>query len=570
MLQRGPVVIVPAAACPGALEWTAMTVARVGRSMPLGLWLLAADRALSVAAVAAFVVLARRAGGWLAAVAAALAFAAQPAFAPSLSVFGPAGALVAASVFLALLSRAPASGADWAAWLALLLSAAIAPGATLPLAAVAGWHCAAGPRSSSILWRRAAMAGAALVAGVVALEALMPGRPPVFALPIACLLPSWSESAATLAAVDVRSMLTSAGAFACSLAALGAFSRLGALRTRGARTALAYAVASTAAAWTAPDSARLLAPLMVGFWALVAVGLAEGVRACGVGVGGRVAAGVLVALVPVLQLSARTDAARPPANAGLQGHERTTLQGVSQTLRMMPATSGLVVEDAVTDVLLRALDGAWQRAGKTLQLVPRRRADVTVALGRPGHHVFALPAAQEDLWRVGFRLTHVPDWPGAAELHAGGACTVAGGEWRDLADLSRSSMLSVVAEADAEEGPILVYAASDQRPAARAVGWPPLTTRGFHEASYDRSTNALPVDAAAREDGLPTGSPVLGARYVTRLELWRTPGAPRILTVDLGVTPAVAVARLRQDAAVQRLTVCPAFPFTPQPLAVSR
>jgi hypothetical protein len=61
---------------------------------------------------------------------------------------------------------------------------------------------------------------------------------------------------------------------------------------------------------------------------------------------------------------------------------------------------------------------------------------------------------------------------------------------------------------------------------------------------------------------VPATSPGLTARYLTRLELWRTPGAPRILTVELGTTPVAAIARLGLDAAVRRLTVCPVFQIT--------
>lgn len=369
-------------------------------------------------------------------------------------------------------------------------------------------------------------------------------------------------------------MLTSAGVFACSLAGLGAFSRLGALRERRAWTVVAYAVASTAAAWVGPDSARLIAPSMVAFWVLVAVGLAEAVRACRAGIGGRLAAGLLIALLPLLQISARADGPRASAQVSPRGQERLTLQGVAQTLRMTPDDSAFAVEDATMDLFLRALDGAWQRSRKTLRLVPRRATDVAAALGHPGTHVFALPAAQAELWRIGFRLTEspFPNVSGVAEVREGGACAVVDHEWRGLPDLPRSSMLSLVAETDGEEGPIVIYVASDQRPAARALDWPPLTTRGFHETSYDRSADAdrTRLDAGAREDGVPPGSPVLSAPYVTRLELWRTPGAPNALTVELGAMPVGALARLRPDAAIQRLTVCPAFPFTPRPLAMPR
>ena len=575
VLHRGPAMLAPAAACPGALEGIAIALARLGRSAPLGLWLFGADRVLAVAAVAVFVVLARRSSGaWLAAAAAGLAFAAQPAFAPRLSVFGPASVIVSSAMFLALRYRTPASGMDWPVWLGLLGSAVLAPSAALPLALVAGWHIATAPSGSSRRWRTAAIVAGALVACVTALEVAMPGRPPVFTLPTSCLLPSWSVAIRAGAAEELRSMLTSAGVFACSLAALGAFTRLGALRDRRAWTVVAFAVVSTAAAWVGRDAARLLAPAMVAFWVLVAVGLTDAVRACRAGIGGRLAAGLLIGLLPLLQLSARADDPRTSAQIAPQGQERLTLQSVAQTLRILPAASAFVVEDATMDLFLRALDGTWQRSGKTLQLVPRRATNVAAVLGHPGTHVFALRAAQAELWRIGFRLaeTAFPDVTGVAEVREGGACTVVDSQWRGLPDLPRSSVLALVAETDGEAGPLVIYIASDERPAARALDWPPLTMRGFHETSYDQSADAdrARLDTSAREDGVPAGSRVLSAPFVTRLELWRTPGAPNALAVELGAMPIGGLARLRPDAAVQRLTVCPAFPFTPLRLAMPR
>jgi hypothetical protein len=115
---------------------------------------------------------------------------------------------------------------------------------------------------------------------------------------------------------------------------------------------------------------------------------------------------------------------------------------------------------------------------------------------------------------------------------------------------------------------MVVYLASDRPSVVRAIDWSPLTTRGFHVRSYDRHADADParIEAAIRSDGVPVSSPVLTARYLTRLELWRTPGAPRILTVELGVTPNAAIARLGLDAAVRRLTVCPVFPPSREPI----
>jgi hypothetical protein len=307
---------------------------------------------------------------------------------------------------------------------------------------------------------------------------------------------------------------------------------------------------------------------------LVAVGLADAVRACRAGINGRLAAGLLIVLLPLLQMSARADGSRASLQASPQGQEQLTLHSVAQTLRILPAASAFIVEDATMDLWLRALDGTWQRSGKTIDVVPRRAADVAAALGHAGTHVFALPAAQAELWRIGFQLTEspFPDVTGMAEVREGGACTVVDTQWRVLPDIARSPVLALVAETDADEGPIVIYVTSDERSAARAIDWPSKAMRGFNETSYDRSAGAdrTRLGARARQDDVPAGSLLLSAPFVTRLELWRTPGAPNALAVDLGGRPVAAIARVRPDAAVPRLTMCPVSPFTPQPLAMSR
>jgi hypothetical protein len=565
MAPRGPVALAPVAACPGALEVVAIVVAHVAPSAPLGIWLFNVDRLLAVAAVAAFAVLATRsAGGWLAAAAAALAFASQVPFAPRLSVFGPAAILVPVLALLTLNHRGTGSNTDVRVWLGLLLTAAISPGLTLPLAVVAALYAGGAARwvTSARRSRAAAIAAAALVAWVTLLQAVMPGGPPAFTHPLWCLVP-WADAWTPVhAGGELRSMLSAAGVYACSLAALGAFSFRGAVRQRRTWTLVAYVAASVAVSWIGRDAGRLIAPAMVALWVLVAAGLAEAVRACGGGFGGRVAAGLLILLLPLLQLSARAGEATS-AHAGLEGQERLTLQTVAQTLRILPDDSAIVEEDATLELFLRALDGTWQRAGKRLQLLPRRAAEVAAAL-TAGTHVFARPAAQAELSSIGFRLTPLHDAPGFAEVREGGVCSPLDTQWHTLPGVLRSSRLALVAETDAEAGPMVAYLASDQPPVVRAVDWPPLTTRGFHVRSYDREADGdlTRIEASILDDGVPATSPGLMARYLTRLELWRTPGAPRILTVELGTTPVAAIARLGLDAAVRRLTVCPVFQLT--------
>ena len=104
------------------------------------------------------------------------------------------------------------------------------------------------------------------------------------------------------------------------LAMLGAFSIRTTLRERRTWPLAAVAVAPLlVATWPDPDAADVLAPSVVAFWVLVALGLGETIRACGASVGGRIAAGALVLLLPVLQLvqpARRLPAALHPVRPG--------------------------------------------------------------------------------------------------------------------------------------------------------------------------------------------------------------------------------------------------------------
>ena len=59
---------------------------------------------------------------------------------------------------------------------------------------------------------------------------------------------------------------------------------------------------------------------------------------------------------------------------------------------------------------------------------------------------------------------------------------------------------------------------------------------------------------------------VPNARYVTRIEAWRTPGAPLVLPIALGGTVDIGTARMTGTSPDQHLRLCPSFPFEVHPL----
>lgn len=114
-----------------------------------------------------------------------------------------------------------------------------------------------------------------------------------------------------------------------------------------------------------------------------------------------------------------------------------------------------------------------------------------------------------------------------------------------------------------DQGPIVIYVGTGQPPSPNPVGWPALATRGFNATVYVSRTDADDVRLAQdmSDDELPGPLAISGAAYVTRLKLWRTPGAPTSLAINLGAVPTQVVAHLVPPAdGGQRLVVCPAFP----------
>jgi hypothetical protein len=91
-----------------------------------------------------------------------------------------------------------------------------------------------------------------------------------------------------------------------------------------------------------------------------------------------------------------------------------------------------------------------------------------------------------------------------------------------------------------------------------------LSRRGFFESHYDASRNAdrAQLDADVAIDRGLRAHPVLASPIVTRLELWRVPGAPLTLVVALDLPPSMAVTRTVRGTADSGVRVCPSFEHT--------
>jgi hypothetical protein len=582
VLHLAPAILASPTSCPGLLEGAAIAGARLGHSAPLGIWLVRSNRVILVLVLAIFAGLAYVAtGAWAIVAAAGLAFAAQPAFSVSMSAFDPLAVGVAGLTLFALWRGTVSTGAfpgafAFVALLMMSLNAAIVPRAALPMAAIAGACAVLAMRgSSSRRWVVGGLLPVTVVAAVAALVWTMPGLPP-WVDPhqeASCFVPGPLAGWAARAMGSLSSLIASAGPFACSLALLGAFSLRPRLRETRAWLVLAYiATPAVMGAWPDASPDRTIAPALVALWLLTAVGLAEIHRLCRETAAGRVAAVILIAMLPLLNIADGVERPAPPGvEAASFGRDRMSLDGMRRALQAMPVRTVIIREDAAVDILLRGLDGTWQRAGKMVQLASSRQDDVAAALRIPSARVFALPLAQAELPYLGFRLVDapLPGLSGVAEVEAGGTCLAVGEEWQPMPEISKSTMLAVVSEDPRKDGAIVIYAGSDRPIGLQPVDWPAWAIEGFMVTSYPGvDQDHARLDQDILKDGLAPDNPVLREAHVVRLELWKMVGAPARLVVDLGAAaPSIAVVR---GSAGIGLQLCPAFPHAIRAIALPR
>ena len=379
----------------------------------------------------------------------------------------------------------------------------------------------------------------------------------------ACVPPAASAQPVAEAFADIASWL---GSGAVGLAVLGAFVNLSRSPRKTIVVAAVAALASVVLRWAAPLSAAVaLAPALVVLWLFAASGLNDVVLAMGRGAPARVAAALLLLLVPALAASRRGTEERDDRIAP-RGHEQQTLRGMTRVLNLVPQAT-FVEEDATVDLLLRAANvGARRRAKPITVVAPTPDAVGRALISQP---VYAFPWRQVDLSLRGFVVepfspadgrsdsAHALD--GVAAITGRRRCEAVEPAWADFGGASDRIALS--ADSIAARGPAVILLGGKSAGAPQPDGWSTRTLRGFGFFTFDQLTPAGTerLVAEARATGLPTNHPLLDQPFVVRLNLHRTPRAPLALAVVLGGTFPVGATRLDPNAAnVGRLMVCDA------------
>jgi hypothetical protein len=237
-------------------------------------------------------------------------------------------------------------------------------------------------------------------------------------------------------------------------------------------------------------------------------------------------------------------------------------------IELLPDRSMMVAEDAIIDLLLRAEYGSWARMGKQLSIVASDESALTQAV-RASPDVIALPRAQLALQFLGFRLTDraFGDLTGLAEVALVSPCAAIPRTWQAMPTLNASRELAIVAEAERDRGPLVLYLATGSPPRPVPRNWSQGVSQGYIASTFQIGPDDNRLAEALKDDGL-TSADFAAARYVVRFELRRVPGAPKALSIDLGESPSVAYATKWREAANDRLRLCPAFPHTPAPIGI--
>jgi hypothetical protein len=324
---------------------------------------------------------------------------------------------------------------------------------------------------------------------------------------------------------------------------------------------LVAALPLAAASWPGPEPARLFAPTIAAFWWMAGAGMREIVGALAGRPSWRIGAAIIALLLPVLQWSHRSALPAPAADEP-RGQETLTRREFTTLLHALPSGSTLVIDDAISDILLRSTARTVQQSGKALHVVSldgREAAGAAI-----DSRLFAMPRAQFALQHQGLARAEIgePAIPGLVAFTRAGTCATVEPQWRAAGDLSRSDRLAVVSDRADARGPVIIYLGSDAAFNLYPIDWPGWTTRGYHAGTYDRAKDLdrQRLDRDRSGDGAPEGDAVFGHAYLARLELWRVPDGPTILAVALGRRPDAALARATTPGDRGALRVCPSFP----------
>lgn len=537
VLARAPSALMPSRSCAGLSDLTTLSLARLTPSLPVSVWISWVNSLVLFAGVAWTTRLAQRlSGNILVGTSIGGAIAAWAAGSPQFAMLQGAGPLVTAAVLWSILGGARRAS-RLTLWAALAVSVALWPSAVAACVMVFTF-AGAPPVTGSI--DRSRLPGAAAIAAAGALVQFAARGATSLPGMASCLAPSLG----TEFVVNTSAILAGVGPYVVVLAALGLFGH-----RREIRPWLWLAIAF--ALLCSPQAASSAAPVAIGLAA--ACGLREATQACRPGVGGRLAAALLVALVPALAWQSALAAPAPSPDARTFGHDRLSLTLMRRLLSTLPPDARVLPEDATTDAIVRA-------AGQPpATMAPVRDTSRIAADLSNGSRLFALPLAQREMGQLGFRLADL--LPGMAEVQAGATCRLATSEWRSLGDFEGAPALTLAARTPAEAGPVVVYAGFDARPELVAAEWPSAARRGFYTTVYDLGSaeDRAHVLQDVSDDGAPAER-VSTRAFVARLELWRTPTAPLRLTVTLGAQPHEVFARVIAKAEPRRLWLCPTYP----------
>ncbi len=561
-----PALLSDPSGCPGLVDWLLIVVLRSVPTMAIGSLLWWTHAAMVLAATTGFWILVRRQGAHplvAAGLAAGFAFTLPFAFALTPT---PVGAYAAATLVLCCIRpHAPPawSSASLLSTMGLALFALMAPAMALPAGVAAGLLVWIDRRGTGVT-RRAAAAIAAAMATVIApslLMAAVPGPPPLVeaTVPVLGCVPALLTGGATAFGDGYRLVLDSTGPLVLTLALFGAFAD----RTRAGdpRVWVIAALAAVSLLISSEGDSGAAAPALVSAWVLAAAGVGALARASLARGARPVAAWTLGLAIPLLTWAATSRQPVDPDETPL-GHESLSRTSFARLLGTLPDKSALVEEDAVSELLLRSLDGWWQATGKDLALVPRDADAIRAALRTRG--VYALPRAQRSLQHRGVRLSDGGLLAnGAATVLSSTPCAALAGSWMALPDADGLRGFAVVAGAKPARGPFLIYAGGHAALDPAPADWPPRTRRGFFAEGFTTATEderARLGEALAR-DGAPADRPVMESPFVVRLELWRTPDAPLALAVAVSSPVSYVLARTVGGPVAPRTRLCASFPF---------
>ncbi len=563
LIERQPPHLTDPASCPGLLEWT--TIAVASSRVPLATFITWLNTAGVFVAIVALTRWIQRASDTpLAAasvsIAAAVTVVTAPALAPShvLAIGAASAAWIAWDAAVATRRALPRA----IAWLAFALTAAIAPPLAIPLACVGVWLTWQTTNPSRRVPRlaAAAVAAVAVISWPLWLSSAIPDLPGRESAPTSCLLPQAFSIRHAAAAVTEAFRGTGPAPFALVL--VGAFSLWHVAGRAAAWPFAAFALLPIAvSAGSAADPSRVFAPAIAAFWWIVAVGLRETLASLTARRSWRAGAWAIALILPVLQWSHRSTL---PLSAFDQprGHDTLTRRDAAHLIGALPSQSTIVIDDAISELLLRSSARIARDSGKVVIAIPRdgRQATQAAASGR----LFAMPRAQFELQHQG--LTRVASAEagiaGVVAFERAGACADVDLRWREAPDLARSTRLAVVADRADARGPILIYLGSSTALNPHPLDWPEWSLRGYYANSYDRSNerDRGELERHQANDPAPSDHRVFGFPFVTRLELWRVPNGPMILPLGLGSAPQAALTRGTTPGDEGALRLCPSFP----------